>query len=449
MAGAIAAIPFVAGYSPRLFAPKQRTKLTLVMVPGVVPPGIELNLEEMVRRFTRANPDIDLGFRKLDWEDVLEQGQPAIQMAVGPKTESDVLLLPWYKLQALWREGMLTELTELASLGKGLGLDTLYPRPLGLMYEEGKLWGIPAVADPWVTVVNAESLEAAGLELPPSDWDWSEFREFLINIDERISSGFAFGSVGDDYLPFVYQNGTRLADSLFFGVREYYLDTSEVQETIKWYADLALKDQVMPTPSQALNYELESEGEYVFQTTTTGAVDRERVRKWNAVMQGRSMVEMAKMDGNVAVWFEPLSQPRLGFDTDKTRLKYEYVVLPLPRQRERATLLELAAFAITAHTKHPEGCWRAIDFLTQQVPSLGLPVRHDVAESKEYLAILDESVRPCIADCLALLDEAILIPSTFKTLTDQWLLPAMYAILEKDIPVNEALKEAQEMAEVS
>ena len=86
-----------------------------------------------------------------------------------------------------------------------------------------------------------------------------------------------------------------------------------------------------------------------------------------------------------------------------------------------------------------------IDFLTQQVPSLGLPVRHSVAESREYLATVDDRVRPRIAGCLALLGEAELIPSTFKALTDQRLLPAMYAILEEGVPVNEALKEAQKM----
>lgn len=74
-------------------------------------------------------------------------------------------------------------------------------------------------------------------------------------------------------------------------------------------------------------------------------------------------------------------------------------------------------------------------------------MRRSVAESKEYLATVGERVRPGIADCLALLDEAELIPSTLKTLADIWLLPATYAIFEEGVPVNEALKEAQKMAE--
>ena len=130
-------------------------------------------------------------------------------------------------------------------------------------------------------------------------------------------------------------------------------------------------------------------------------------------------------------------------------------VAPLPARADgtgKASMLTTSGFFISAETSKAQACWQWLTFLGQQPQSaLGLPARRSLAESEVYRKQVGDDRAAAYLSCLA--DAAQ--PSSFDVLSKEdwlggglfWLTQAYGKVLDKKSGVEEALNEAQKLAD--
>jgi ABC-type glycerol-3-phosphate transport system substrate-binding protein len=128
-------------------------------------------------------------------------------------------------------------------------------------------------------------------------------------------------------------------------------------------------------------------------------------------------------------------------------------VAPLPAgpQGRRGGSMPASGYFVSAGAAHPEACWLWITFLTGQPSAAqGLPARRSVAESDEYQRLVGAE-----RAAVYLTSVAVEEPSTYSLQWQEgwlgggsfWLAQAYHRIVEGEASVQEALADAQALAD--
>ena len=236
--------------------------------------------------------------------------------------------------------------------------------------------------------------------------------------------------------PFIYQNGGTVVDDPVNPTRAT-LDDPATVEAVRWYVDLALVERVMPTPAELAEYAI---GSGRRQTIVAAGDEADK-----AASQAQADLEQAVTAGDVAMWMGRLSDRGGRWQ----RWDFRWGIVPLPAGREAATLTGVQGCFIIAHTEHYDQALQWADYLTRQ-PSLygGLPARRSVATADPFRSRLEQEIgREALDGCLAALESGIVLPETLDWRASQWLRGPLFAVLEGEQTVEEALEMAQRQAE--
>ncbi|MGA9351717.1 MAG: extracellular solute-binding protein [Anaerolineae bacterium] len=391
--------------------------------------------ERLAKTFHEANPPINVLVKFVSIEE-LPQGLANADFLTDPEWGVDVVMTDADSLPGLAQQGLLRDLQPSLEAAQALQGKDFYPPVLDALRWQGRVYGLPVEVDPWVMFYNQGLFDAVGVPYPSGVWHWNDFLETA-----RVLAGnmgperFAFGSWGAQVTPFIYQNGGKVVDD---PVRPTLptLDDPATVEAVRWYADLALVEKVMPTPADLAGYATERGRR---QTIFVAGDEADKVAS-----QARADLEQAVADGNVAMWMGRLSERGGRWQ----RWDFRWGVVPLPVGRRTATLASVEGCFITVHSEHFDQALQWVDYLTRQ-PVLhgGLPARRSAAMADAARAQLGQEVEGALDELLTILEKGIVLPESLDGLTAQWLQGPLFTILKGEQTVEEALETAQQRAE--
>jgi ABC-type glycerol-3-phosphate transport system substrate-binding protein len=409
--------------------------LTVVLLPVPWLPDRSAEYRQLAEAFHETNPDVIVRLQSVSLDELPPDLTDADLLA-DPEWGVDVLLASADLLPALVRAGLVRDLQPAIDAGGPLPADDVPAPVLDLVRWQGDAYGLPVEVDPWVLFYNRDLFDAAGVPYPSAGWHWDSFLTTARGLSASEAVRFPFGSWGVQVTPFVYQNGGALVDDPLAPSAATLLDPATV-EAVRWYADLALAEGVMPTPADLAGY---AKGVGRRQTIIRAGDEAE-----TAAAQAQADLEQAITAGDVAMWLGRLSDRGGRWE----RWSFAWGLVPLPAGRQAATLAGVEACFVTAHTQHPDQAWQWIEYLSRQPPLHGgLPARRSAAEGDAAPTQLGPEVVAVLDELLLALSTGAVLPESLDWQAARWLSGPLFAVLAREQTVEEALAEAQDRAEV-
>lgn len=432
---ALLLLPLLAACSLAPMTTSEPITITFVVLPLPWLPNHSAEYERLAKAFHKAHPHINVQVKTVSLEE-LPHGLTDADFLTDPQWGVDVLMTSADFLLDLVQRGLLRNLQPALDTDQALQGDDFFITALDALRWQGNVYGLPLELDPWVMFYNQDLFDAAGVPYPSGDWDWNDFLEAARTLADNLEPRrFAFGSWGAQVAPFIYQNGGTLVDD---PVRptQATLDDPATVEAVRWYVDLALVEGVMPTPAELANYAAERGRR---QTVFIGSDEANK-----EAMQARADLDQAVASGDVAMWIGKLSDRGGRWQ----RWDFRWGIVPLPAGRRAATLVAMQTCFITAQTEHFESALRWVDYLTRQLPLYGgLPARRSAAMADPFRGQLEPEVEGTLELLVAMLEGGVILLESLDWLASQWLHGPLFAVLEGEQTVEEALEIAQRQAE--
>lgn len=362
--------------------------------------------EPLAQRFNQENPRITvqvvgMDSRRLE-RDLDDAGVDVLTAA--------------FSLRNLINSGALLNLDPWISQDDSFAPDDFYPGLLKLYTYEGKTWAIPSGVDPLVMYYNRDLLERYGAPQPAVSWTWEDMLITALTVRDVEAGvyGYAPTFAMLDAMLFAYQHGGHLVDDWNNPVRTTF-DDPLVIEALEWYSRLFLDEGVAPTPEEAMR-----------------AFGGRELAGVNGVVQGK-----------VALWTGFYSW-RGGTSFWPRKWDFRWGMVPLPRDRESATLMSVEALAIASNTQHPQACWQWLAYLSRAMPGRLAPARRSVAGSGEFERLVGAEIAAAVR---ASLEHALIIPPDAPEILSRVGQPwqrAIEQIVSGEATAEEALRAAQQ-----
>jgi len=315
-------------------------------------------LRGIVNKFESLNPDIKVTL--LNVPDAWTAYHQKLQTMIAAGTPPDIMYVGEWHFADFAEKDVLLNLESYIEQDKEFKKNVyndIYPKLLETLKYKGKLFGLPRGWTPFVIYYNKKLFDENKIPYPDETWDWQTFlnasRKLTVdtNKDGIIDQ---FGClVGSTWLYFtVWQNNGEIID---VGKNKCLLDSKNSISAIQWCSDLIYKYKVSPTPGQVLQQD-------PYQMFMTGRV---------------AMVVMG-------YW---------GIQTFNKIKTFEWDVAPLPKGKQRATLIFTGCLAIPKTGKHINESIRLLKYLVSKesisvVVKEGdnLPILKSLANSDVFLA---------------------------------------------------------------
>lgn len=389
------------------------------------------NYQNLASEFERQNPGVTVQVREISMEELTNAKYDYFSLIRD--LGIDVFLGRNFPFQA--QSEYILSLDPLIDAMPEFEPDDFFPVGLEMLRQDGALKGVPAELDVPVFYYNKDLFDQAGVPYPAVDWTRDDFLRTSLALRGGLPDKvMAFGGQVDELVGFIYANGGHLRDE-----SGYTLLDPAVVDMVRWYADLALAQKVMPLPGQLLGYQPgDTEGVISSSMVTTGEGEVPAAElTWG---QAGAMAEMAAQEGDVALWVSDLSirQGTGGWDWD-----FEWGILPWPSDKVNIVIPSVYAYHLTASTDHPEAALQWVDFLTRQPPQLkGIPARRSVAES-ERRTFEKEIGAQAYGALLESLQSAAPVDRSLYNTAEKTIGGALLEILENGQDVETALTKAQ------
>jgi ABC-type glycerol-3-phosphate transport system substrate-binding protein len=328
----------------------------------------------------------------------------------------DVFVASQFELPQYLDQQAILSLTSFVEQATDLNADDFYPGALDVFRSQGKLWGLPTGIDMMVMYYNADIFDQYNVPYPELGWTWDDF-EALAGATSHPPDvyGYALHYEGQfavfEPVMFIYQHGGRVFDSLQNPTRATLNEPLNI-EAMAWYADLIYAEDIAPMPEEV---------------SRLG-----RPYPWRAVL-----------DGRFALWSTMYSDR--GGQRWPQSWEMNWGMVPLPRDRNAATLGMVDGVMISSDSEHPDAAWLWAQFLSEQMPPFRMPARRSLAESRVY----EDQVGAEVAfTARAAVEDAVLVNPElwgFDSAVDAMVL-AFEAIRQGEATPQIALDEAQQQS---
>lgn len=291
--------------------------------------------------------------------------------------ENDVFMVDQLTLPQLIQQDAILDLSPFIEQDNTFDGTVFYPGALEAFQFEGRTWGIPSDINILLMYYNKDLFDLYEVAYPSIDWTWDDFLERAEGITDPGRSIFGYAIQHDNEIAvmepilFIYQHGGQLFDNWQNPTSITLNDPLNV-EAMQWYAGLIHTRRVAPTRQQGPN----SVAYYPY-----GGIFQNLYGMWMGMLSDQS-----------AAWPMP-SQMRMG-------------VAPLPRDRAATTLAMVNGFFISEQSQHPDAAWEWLMFLNDQMPTMNMPARVEMAESAAFTQFVGVEVADAAR---AALREAILM----------------------------------------
>ncbi len=140
---------------------------------------------------------------------------------------------------------------------QGLDFDDYYTPPLDAFDFDGALQCMPQNISSLVVYYNRELLKRFGVDEPPDQWSWEEFRSTAIAMTQGDVDGVGIEPSVIRLAPFVWSNGGEVVDDTETPTR-FTLDEPAAREAVEFVVGLVRDDQVAPTEEEVAAQDLET-----------------------------------------------------------------------------------------------------------------------------------------------------------------------------------------------
>lgn len=326
--------------------------------------------EELVESFEEANPDVNV--RLMSVNEILELG------LMGGEWPDDAWQRLAYRADVISmsagivqvEQGLIRDLTPFIQSDPNFEQDDFYPGALENSQWDGGTWSLPTWVNFDLIYYDKDAFDNAGVAYPEPGWTWADFlekaRALTIREGDEVTQ-WGFVQPWPNHLPFIEgRTGPLVDDSTDPPTPR--LDQDEVIEAVRWYADLFLKEEVVPF------FESSDEGDD------------------SVVLERFGLVE----NGKAAMWREDATS----WTWRREQGNRGVVPYPVDAPDSRTTPIWPSGLSMSAGTANPNAAWRWMDYVSRQtagsdlsfVFDLRMPARRSVAESSGFWDDLDEEL---------------------------------------------------------
>jgi multiple sugar transport system substrate-binding protein len=348
------------GEKPR--AGNKKTKISLFT--WTRPEELKQN-QQLVDEFMQNHPDIEVELQNEPSQGAMDK----LQTRISARNAPDVMSIHGAYFIPLADKGALLDLGPYVT-EKDFELNDFYPQLVDLCKWNGKLYSLPRYTSIYVLFYNKDLFDAAKLKYPDETWTWDTYLAAAQKMTHPVAGGKQqFGCLiqfwGARLYPWLWQNGGDLLDK---NRKKCTIDSPACRQALQFLVDLRYKYKVTPATSA-------SNTPQDLAMFTSGQVGMMMTGAWDI------------QNMNAA--------PKLRWD-----------IAPLPKKKERASLLGMENYAISATTEHPKEAWELFKFLlgkhAQEVMGNTLekqPSRQSVANGP-YLSAKASYNRRVLVDAL-------------------------------------------------
>ncbi|ALN75203.1 hypothetical protein M673_20940 (plasmid) [Aureimonas sp. AU20] len=282
--------------------------------------------ETMAREFEKANPDIRINVKVVQFPDVVND----LARAVATGSAPDVTYIDNPDIALLASKGVLADLKPMIDGSKIVKLDDIYPGPRAAATYKDGIYGIPRGANTLALYYNADMFKAKGLDpdKPPRTWDELHAAAKALSDPAKNVYGLAFSAVGSEEGTFQFLPWLQMAGGSFDKVN----GPAGVEVLDFWGKLLAEK---LASPDTLIRSQYDS-------TATFNA-------------------------GNAAMVISgPWELPRMAKDA---KFDYRAALLPIPKDgAERASALGEGDNVILKGSAHQAEAFRFLEYMVSQMP---------------------------------------------------------------------------------
>jgi multiple sugar transport system substrate-binding protein len=204
-------------------------------------------LEQIVSDFNESQDDITITTEINPWAVIDDTLLPALSAGNGP----DIVAMPAERLPVYADRGAFASLDDFyADPSNNAG--AINPGAVEMETVGGTKYGVPTGYVPLAVYYNKALFEAAGITEPPATWDeWVEVAKQLTNDENGDGTPEQYGVVHPDHATVAnglwpalfYGNGGEIVE----GGDTAVIDSPENAETLEFWRDAVVNDQISPT----------------------------------------------------------------------------------------------------------------------------------------------------------------------------------------------------------
>jgi multiple sugar transport system substrate-binding protein len=335
-------------------APVQRTSkgpITIEMCVWGMPFENDLYTKVYIPEFERENPSIRVRFHH--FEDYSSRVLLSHAGGIAPD-----VIREFSQTGMNWtRRGMNLPLDKYIDGQDGIDRKDFVPLLWNDLQYRGETFGIPQDINILGLFYNKDLFDKAAMPYPNGDWTWADLKKAVDKLtivqpgtSTPIQKGLDMAWGGDNFRPFMYQNGGQM-----------------------WDGDKAVFDS--PETAEALNFYRS-----LMKTYSLTRSDEGRGGLGADKFFGAGRVAMY-VDGS---WMVP--------SVTKNSPDIRFGVAPLPRGRRALSVSGNCSWAIDKDSKHPDQAWKLVKFLSSdwalkkywQALWVAPPARWSALRSKEF-----------------------------------------------------------------
>jgi len=200
--------------------------------------------QTVIDKFMAANPDIIV-----QAESVPENYEQKLFTAAAAGNAPDVFL--WWNYPQLMTGKIIIPLDKY--VGTLIDQSLYYPQIFESSKVNGVLYSVPNAPTTRAMFYNKDLFDAAGVAYPTNDWTWDDFVSIAQKLTDPSKTQYGFVTESKNSYTvqqFVWTNGGDFVSQDGKTVSGY-MNSPATAEAVQWYADLALKYKISPTPSSS------------------------------------------------------------------------------------------------------------------------------------------------------------------------------------------------------
>jgi len=343
-------------------------------------PAIGASIRQRIIPFERDHPNIQI--KVFDQLGKIRNGDvsTAIEALNDSELAPDVIALSDSDIALMSNPNDLMNLSPYIIQQSDFHLDDFFPTVLSDFQVRGRQLAIPSEIVPWVIFYNKQMFNTAKVSFPSLDWTTSEF----VSDAQRVQRGTSakqstIGFVTDPtqaFLAFTETYGVQPQS----GVDDPYahwLDDPQTIAAMQWFADLGLRQRIMPTE-----------------------IGNRSVGLWfagRAAMTGMFMDQREQLPAYMQRNLSSLTPTVTASPVPPAGWKFPWGVTMVPKATVRSSIYYVSGYGISQTSHDPDNSWLLVDYLTGHLPEQTghayVPARESLAYSKAFAQLYPETGR--------------------------------------------------------
>jgi len=225
--------------------PPPPTPVTLTYFTFSAAPDHLKDLDDMIKIFASAHPNIKIKVETAAWNDYFTK----LQTLIAGGTAPDVFELNYENFVSYAAKGVLLDLGPVAQADAQFDAAIFYPRAYGAFNYNGMQLGLPETFSTVVLFYNKALFDKAGVAYPTGDWTWSDAVAAAKKLTDAKAGVYGLYSPAQfwEFYKKAAQNGCSFLSE---DKQQVTLNSPQCVQALETMVNFVVKDKVMPTDAE-------------------------------------------------------------------------------------------------------------------------------------------------------------------------------------------------------